>query len=154
MVPFFHIGLLKVATTWDPDGLPAAYPFGHRHHTGQGSGTVAQRSTMTTELEPKWPRRLVAPSVLQLRCTKTSHTAHTGILHFPRVCVRHSVGTLSPFLFAWQMLHPEYGQSSTGCVDMKSCKVQIQDNRSTKTERITSAKKREEVPCTTVGATE
>ena len=61
---------------------------------------------MTTELEPKWPRRLVAPSVLQLRCTKTSHTAHTGILHFPRVCVRHSVGTLSPFLLRGRCCTP------------------------------------------------
>ena len=27
-VPIFNDGLLKSATVWDPDGLPAAYPFG------------------------------------------------------------------------------------------------------------------------------
>ena len=53
LLPFFHIGHLKVATIWDPDGFPAAYPFGHRHYKGQGHGTVVQRSTMTEEQNNK-----------------------------------------------------------------------------------------------------
>ena len=34
----FHEGLLEVGTTWDPDGLPAAYPFGH-HYLTKGQET-------------------------------------------------------------------------------------------------------------------
>ena len=49
LLPFFHISLLEVSTIWDPDGLPAAYPFRHQHYTGQGSGTVIRRSTWTKE---------------------------------------------------------------------------------------------------------
>ena len=37
MLPLFHMSLLEVATIWDPDGLPVAYPCDHRHYTGQKS---------------------------------------------------------------------------------------------------------------------
>ena len=43
LLPLFHISLLEVATIWDPDGLPAAYPFGHRHYTGQGGDAVTRK---------------------------------------------------------------------------------------------------------------
>ena len=33
LAPLFHIGLLEVGTIWEPDRLPAAYPFGHRYLT-------------------------------------------------------------------------------------------------------------------------
>ena len=36
---------LEIATIWDPDGPPAAYPFGHRHFTGQGSSIVVHKNT-------------------------------------------------------------------------------------------------------------
>ena len=49
LLPFFYTGLLKVATIWDPGGLPAAYPFGNRHYTGQWSVTVDQSNTRTKE---------------------------------------------------------------------------------------------------------
>ena len=36
-LPLFHTDFLEVVTKWDPNGLPAAYPFGHRYYTENGA---------------------------------------------------------------------------------------------------------------------
>ena len=40
-------GLLKRITMWDPEGLPATHPFGHRHDTRQGSSNVVHKKTLS-----------------------------------------------------------------------------------------------------------
>ena len=45
LLPLIRLSLLEVATMWDPDGLPAAYPFGHRHCTRQRGDILVRKNT-------------------------------------------------------------------------------------------------------------
>ena len=47
VLPLFHIGILEVGTTWDPEGLPAAYPSVHRYLTREQEtrNALSQRLT-------------------------------------------------------------------------------------------------------------
>ena len=45
LFPFLKVGLFKRFPNRDPEGLPATYPFGHRHDTRQGSRNVIHKKT-------------------------------------------------------------------------------------------------------------
>ena len=48
LLPLCQISLLGVVTTWDPNGLPAAYPIGHGNYKGKGAPSVTRSKKVET----------------------------------------------------------------------------------------------------------
>ena len=69
-----HSAFWKVGTKWDPDGLPAAYPFGHRYLTKEQE----TRKCAVTETDKKVSTWVYEQSLraCQFSGTTSSHFRH------------------------------------------------------------------------------